>query len=365
MQFPISFRRRNSTTCAAICIFILLDILLFRTGFYYRYIKLNSAAGIFKFRSSLGGREPNSSENLVAALGDSRIAQGFSSKYFDQSVKNKSWHAINLGMPGSTLRVWYYLLNQIDAKRDKFKIVLIPLNSYWDFDETRFENPTNRILDLQFLSPYISSYEAFDVARTFTDGECQRESIIGTTLRMYALRRDVRDFLFNPKERLSNLKTNRDFHIVDYNFDGIHGRLVDMLEAANNAVVHDENVTTIVNRLKTRFEDPLPPQTGDRFRYNKFWLSRMVSAYRNSNTKLVFTKIPADPIRRRFPIPKDYSAVHSLPTSHNLVLAPETLFSDLENAEYFYDDLHLNYKGRKIFSERIASFISENVVTQD
>jgi len=361
MQSQEHYIRRKSTACAAIFLFIVLDVLLFRTGFYYRYIKLESAAGIYQYRSKSGSALPNSLERQVAVLGDSRVAQGFSAKLFEAASQSKSTKAINFGMPGSTPRVWYYLLNQIDPRRDKFKVVLVPLTSYWDFDESSFDNSTNRSLDLAFLSPFVSMEEATEIATTFTDAECQREAVVGSANRMFALRRDVRDFLINSKERLNNLKANREFSIVDYNYEGSPSRLKDLLKANNGAAVTDENVTAIVNRVKNKLENPLPPQTGERYRYNSYWLRKLVSAYRKSNTILVFFKIPSDPIKRRFPIPKEHSAVHDLPDSDNLVLVPEGLFSDIETAEYFYDDLHLNKYGRKIMSERLACFIDQDV----
>jgi len=332
-----------------------MDALIFRSGWYFPFIKPDSSAGVYKYRRQLGQSIAASSHNLVAVVGDSRIGEGFSARVFDEDATNTPYKAVNLAVPGSSLRVWYYLLKQVDPGRNAFKFIVIPMSSYSENDEE--ESYTNRILDLQFLMAFASISESIEIVQSFTNAECQVQALCDALVQLYAMRLDVKDFLSDPEKRLADIGIGKKYS--DYNYSGTDRKLADYLNTSNTSI--DPQSREIIRRLKKRFEEIIPVQTGERHKYNSYWLNKLIADYKNSDTTLVLIKIPTDPIGRLHQPVSTTTVNDHVFGNKNVIVAPEKLFADLENPEYFFDDLHLNSSGRKIFSNRLSQLILQTL----
>src|SRR5476651_1448228 len=85
----------------AVIFLLALDVLIFRTSFYGRFIRPDSAAGTLLMRCRLAEKMKASKDQLVAVLGDSRMREGFSAKIFDELASPKPLKALNLTVSGS------------------------------------------------------------------------------------------------------------------------------------------------------------------------------------------------------------------------------------------------------------------------
>jgi len=350
-------RPRQSAFFAAVIILFLIDTLIFRSGLYQGYIEPYSSVGMYWFRRNLAASKIRESNNLVALVGDSRIQEAFSSKIFDDLAQFRHYKAVNLAIPGTSLRVWYYLLKQVDPKRNAFRLIVIPMASYSDTDES--ENYNERMYDVCFLSPFLSIPDSLDCLGTFSCTAVRANLLMGTILKAYALRLDVRDFLAHPLRRLrtvSDFKKQGELNVYFYagvrrSLDGL--KLIGGKWTRGTSKVDD----AAIDRLNHRVFDLPPAQAGLQRRYNSYWLNRLVEAYAQSSTKLVLVKIPTDGIPRHVTVAKDNSTIDSLGRKNKFIVLPENLCSNLERPQYFGDDLHLNYLGREHFTKKLAPFL--------
>jgi len=103
----------------------------------------------------------------------------------------------------------------------------------------------------------------------------------------------------------------------------------------------------------------MEPQHGDKYRYRKEWLGRIVDRYRGTSTRVVFVRVP------RAPVPPPASGT-ALPSAISelapaVTIVDENAFTSIEKPEYFFDSLHLNAQGREEFSKQLAARLQETV----
>ncbi len=104
---------RWSWTFISLIAFLVAEGAIFRLGWYNKYLEPESSAGmvesyLFWLKHTLPTAVPE-----VMVLGDSRIAEGFSSRDADRVAGNKI-HFWNFGMGGTSPRIWYYVLRDAD-----------------------------------------------------------------------------------------------------------------------------------------------------------------------------------------------------------------------------------------------------------
>lgn len=59
------------------------------------------------------------------------------------------------------------------------------------------------------------------------------------------------------------------------------------------------------------------------------------------------------------PVPSAPDVRSLVPGERNVMFVDEDEFADLQRPEYFWDLLHLNRAGRRIFSERVGALIGQ------
>jgi hypothetical protein len=316
-----------------------------------------SSAGMYRFQKNHALLKKAQSKHLVAFLGDSRMLEGFSVKNFCNAAANTPYAPVLLDVPGTTLRVWYYLLKQVDPDHHAFEEIAVPLVSYSNVDE--WEDLNERILDVNFLAPHLSLAESMDLLNTYTDRDIKIRVMLGNVLRGYAYRSDLQGFLLHPKRRFQDLRhwKREDEHIV-YDYEGRPTSLVGLLDQGGALTKGSSDISDIaLERLNHRVFNRLPPQTGRQKRYNDYWLNRLVDDYSKAGTKLVIFRIPTDPVVRKIAIPNECSTTTRLSHQKNIFVLPQNLFRDLEAPQYFSDDMHMNGVGRTKFTDRLTSAV--------
>jgi hypothetical protein len=158
----------------ALAAFFAADGILFRTGWYTRYLEPDSSAGTLESQLYWLRHTPPSGKPEVLVIGDSRIAEGFSSRVAD-AVTDRHLQFWNFGMAGTTLRVWYYSLRAADPTRHRFAAIVMAIDNYSDADW--FGLSEDRVTDQNFVVMQLGLSDCIDFA----------SSMNKTTLRLHAL----------------------------------------------------------------------------------------------------------------------------------------------------------------------------------
>jgi hypothetical protein len=364
-HWPSILGVRVSIFLVAFIAFVAIDFAVFRSGYYHTFIEPSSSLGVYQFRANLGISKISSGENLVAFVGDSRIQDGFSPQTFDSISGPKGCKAINLGIPASAPRIWYYLLKRIDPDCSAFRAIVIGLPTYRDVDE--LEDFVDRPYDLHYLMPYLSLSDAVELTASYRDPSMQSSAAMQWLVKSFGLRTDVADFCSHPHSRLANVEHSQRYGADDwYRYQG-QSTCLDGVQLRNGSWVRGtSNVSDVaIQRLNAKLLTPLPTQTGRRQRYNTYWLNKLLDRYSSSNTKFIFVKVPTDPIARACAIPDNYTTLDSIKKRRNVVILPENHFADLDCPKYFGDEIHLNTTGRKIFSTRISRYVISSLRADD
>jgi len=326
---------------------------LFRSGWYSKYLEPNSTTGtveynMFWLRRALPPKVPD-----VLVVGDSRIAEGFSANTATAAAGGKV-HFTNLGMPGTSPRVWYYALRDLDRDHNRFSAIAIAFDRYSDFNGAQVV--ANQVADLNYLAGRLRLTDCWDFSRSFTRKDLQRKMLTGCLIRGLTLRDDVLAFLSDIPGRLARTKdwrNNGASYVAGYG--GKPEELTGLTFDAATKNIHfppglkswqTETVTS------TLMQD-VWPQTGEITAYRTKWLGRILDLYKNSPTRIVFFQLPNSPLPIPEP-PEPARFIESVKLRPRLTILPRDTFRDLERPEWFADGLHLNHAGRQVFSEKLA-----------
>ena len=344
-------------SAAAIVAFLLVEAAVFRSGWYIRFLDPSSSTGavelnLYWFRRSTPPKQPE-----VLVFGDSRIAEGFSSKLADDESRDaiQFW---NSGIPGTNPRVWYYMLRDMDPRRDRFRAIVLALDGYSDQDLNYSRE--DALTDLNFVIGRLRLTDCWDFAASMRSTQLRTAAFAGCMLKGLTLRRDVRAFLANPPDRLTRARDWRDHglrYITDYpgKPENLRGLSVDF----ERGIIHFPAGLTAGQTDTVRSTvTPYPaPDVGEYTRYRRLWLGRILDLYQNSRTRIVFLELPRAPLRlpdAKTP-PRFLASVAGL---RYVSVLPKDTFRDLECPDLFADGLHLNHDGREIFSRRLAREVS-------
>ncbi len=345
-------------TVLSLFAFLIAEGAIFRAGWYNKYLEPQSSAGmvesyLFWLKHTLPTAAPE-----VMVLGDSRIAEGFSSRDADHVAANKI-HFWNFGMGGTSPRIWYYVLRDADPTRRRFRAIAIALDHYSDQDE--FDSRPNRVIDLNFIIGRLRLTDCPDFATSMVSPEFKSKALAGCLFKGIPLRRDAQEFLLNVSDRIKRSKewhNNGLVYTTDYlgreeNLEGLSA------DFARRTIVYPPGIDEQRRSSIEAMVMPAPaPQTGETTRYRELWLGRILDLYKDSPTQIIFYELPRAPLPRpedRVPATWLQSALRR--PRPQVAALPQNTFRDLERPDLFFDGLHLNRVGRGIFSRRIAQTI--------
>ena len=318
---------------AAVAITFTVDSVAFRTDLYRKWIDPESFAGQVDLviRRCAGAA---SGKNAVV-VGDSRMGEGFSQRVANETTPHLHW--FSAAVSGTTPRSWYYLLREIDPNRDRFGVIVIPVDSYDDEDGT--DELADRTLDTRILIFCLRLSDLSDYPFTFRGARARFETWRALLFKGFIVRDDIRAFLADPSKRI---ETARLFAQYGKEWsDNYTGRptTVSLDEARASALPREY------------------PQTGRYGAYRSYWFRRIIARYRGTPVRIVFARAPAAPIPRPQP-PIRFSRVIPTLSSASVTVLDENLFSSLEQPRFFFDTSHLNTAGRERFSAALAQSVS-------
>jgi hypothetical protein len=170
----------------------------------------------------------------------------------------------------------------------------------------------------------------------------------------------VKDFLSNIHKRIvraRDWRNNGARYIADYPGRAIY--LTGLSADWTTRTIHfPPGLTGTQKKLieSTVMPETNDPQTGELTRYRTRWLGGIVDLYRNSSTRIIFFEIPRAPLRVP-DAPGPARFVNAIAARPHISVLPEDSFRDLEDPATFADGLHMNEKGRPIFSARVGRIL--------
>lgn len=348
-----------SITPLSLAILLVLDSAFFRTGFYDQVLEPDSYAGRFIQTVRQARAAPEDSQKPVLVLGDSRIGEGFSAKIADGIGGGRRF--INASIPGASLRTFYYTLREADPSRDRYSRIVIPVDDYddedgvWDRDDI--------LTDVRIVLPALRWTDVPQFVTSYRGPAARWEILRETVFKGLIYKDDIRVLLRDPVARLSSV---REFqaHATDwtYQYPGHAGDLAGLKwEAPPRRVSYPSEIPApILAGLREVYERQPAPQTGRHKQYRQRWFRELIDPYRRSSTRFFIIRIPSHPLPApHYALPDPDSAVRSLRSTPNVSVEDEHAFEYLERPEYFFDALHLNEKGRTLFSKALAEAVNK------
>jgi hypothetical protein len=265
-----------------------------------------------------------------------------------------------IAVAGATPRSSYYMLRDADPTARLYRAIVIAVETYDDADT--LEDNADRDEDLSYVIARLRLSDLWEFTHSYHDPKLQWKAARAIQFKGLVHKRDFEDFLLHPASRLRNAKrAHRDSFAWFYNFVGTRESIanfhVDWGGKTLNAPPGAD--PELVRKLTFRLLDPLPPATGEKGRYLKYWLGKTYERYRDSPTRLIFLRLPRGGfVRPDQPHQNPHSSVRELAAQPNVTLIDEHFFDSLEKPELFSDDLHLNGPGMDRFSIMLTREVS-------
>jgi hypothetical protein len=339
--------------CAAAA-FVVVEGVVFRTGLYSHVLEPDSTTGLLqsilddeKRRAVAGPRE-------VLAIGHSRM--GFRARAANELEGETGYRFATIAMPGSSPRVWYYMLRDVDPTARRYAAILIGVDEYDDEDTE--DDLSNREMDIRYVTPLLGWADVLPFAASYPEWRTRWLAARAALFKGYAYRADFQDFLAHHRSRMEKIAVmRREDGPRRYNeiwgSSDVTGLSVDW---KTGTIHYPEGSTESQKRILTEvLLRGTAEQTGLRGKYLRQWYGRIAERYRGSRTKVVFLRLPRGPVVRPFVVASKTAVARELAASNAQVrLIGEHAFDSLEQPRFFGDPMHLNHVGSQEFSRMAA-----------
>ncbi len=345
----------------AFCGAFLADCLVFRSGFYGLFLSPLSSTGTFERIFYAEANRPPSGKKEVLVMGNSRIAEGFSAKIANEYKNDGFWFS-NCAVPASSARDFYYFIRDIDPHRDRYAAIAIPIDDYNDIDST--DDPADRLSEMWLVINRLRLTDIVPYTLSFKSPEARFQAARGSTLKGLVFQRDAQDFIENTTNRLKSVSDYRQ-HGSDwlYAYGGASPSLAGMsVDWASHKVTFPPGMPQDQQNELARQIFLAPPQHGWMHDYQKHWLSALADLYRGSRTRIVIYQLPRSAAPRPTPLVHWKStAVDEICKFPWVKVVDHSVFETLEKPELFFDFIHLNTAGRKVFSPLLADTVKASL----
>ncbi len=335
---------------SAVAVYLCLDTALFRTRLYLQFLEPESYAGRMVARVRMMNRRTPDPRRDICVVGDSRMAEGFSAKLADQLTLDYRW--FNCAQHGSSPRVWYYLLREIDPHANRFRAIAMPVEEYEDQDPEG--DPANSPMDLHAVIPILRWTDTPEFAFSFPP-PLRSEALRDSLFRGVAFKQDVQEFLSGPSTRLKLVRQSNQYReSAEFDYTGsprdMTGVVVDW---AHKKVTVPSEFNEAYRQMFQNFlfHDPYP-HTGDIRKLRLLWFGRILERYRKSPTRMIFFRTASWPWPQK--ITATTSAVRDLASRYGAAVLDPAPFLAIETPANFADHLHVNAKGRYLTTRALV-----------
>ncbi|MFN0101949.1 MAG: hypothetical protein ACKV2U_07650 [Bryobacteraceae bacterium] len=346
-----------SVVAWGLLLFAVLEAGLFRTDLYRTFLAPESSAGSLEFVVEAERTRPMANSRQVLAVGDSRMAlRAWMANGLQSGITFG-----NAGIAGATPRVWNYVVRAVDPRRDRYEALLFLVDDY--DDEDMAEDLRNRRYDAQSLAARIGLSDVAGLVLSYESWPERLEVLRNVLLKGFAYKRDVQDFLKNPRQRLADIefKKNqwdevlRGYRGDDHTLEGLRIDWTTMTATYPDRLTERERKLIDDVLLRPAFK-----QTGRMGAYRREWWGRILARYRGTRTRILFCRVPRGPFARPDSlVTKQSSTIRDLASRPGVTLLDEHLLDYLERPEFFMDALHLNAEGCRRLTETLTRRVSE------
>ena len=283
----------------AMCALFAADLLLFHMPVYSYIIEPDSSTGWVETTIHNEHVQQAQHHNLVLTMGDSRFA--IAQRIINEEVTPPTGYIFRAGaIPGSSPRIWYYMLRDMDPDRQAYRAIVFGLDDYddedpgWDWaDDAR---------SIHYLAARLRLMDAIEFAGSYRSWPLRWEAFRDVLFRGLIYQDDLRALLRHPGNRLHDAIETRD-HSEDlyYVWSGLERDMKgfaadwDTLKVTSYPPWADEKLREDINNFLLH---PVYPQTGHPGEYRRRWLGKMIDRYRNTATKIIFIRLPRGPVVR-------------------------------------------------------------------
>ena len=341
--------------------FVCLDGVIFHTGLYVSILAPDSYAGRLAVITRAEKQRPPLGLKEVLVLGDSRMAEGFSTAVADELGSAAGFKFVTLAEPASTANTWYYMLREVDPTAQRYWAIVVPYG-------IGYEPTSAESLRISMAAPLLRYGDCFTFASAFQQWSGRFRAVTACILRGSAYQSDVADFLEHPIARIENVQREsamvraravykgRDYDMVGTSYDATTGQMTfppRLTEAQREAI-------------RKSLLQPSQSEMQYSLRLQRDWIPRILNRYSKSATTIVLTPVPRGPfaelpafsVGQRAPFPQ-------VTRQRTVFSLPEQTFDFLEKPDYYFDAFHLNAKGRQRFTERLVNDLVARLAAAD
>lgn len=333
-----------------IAAFVCIDGAIFHSGLYVSILAPGSYAGRIARITKAEKERASSGLKEVLVLGDSRIAEGFSTTLANELGSPAGLKFVSLAEPAASANTWYYMVREVDPTARRYSAIVIPYGIGY---EPNSADP----LRVSMTAPLLRYGDCFHFASGFQRSSGRFRAFMACLLRGSAYQDDVVDLLTHPLARIRSIQQadkrhseaeyrGRDYDLVGTSYDASTGEVTFALKL------------TEAQRLAFRKSLIQPSQSDTEYslKLQRDWIPRIMNRYSHSPTAIVLTPLPRGPFLQLGGLSRGYESV--LPNSvieRTTFSLPGRTFNFLEKPEYYFDAFHLNAKGRQKFTETLVS----------
>jgi hypothetical protein len=355
----LSIKRIFALVFVMIALPLILDQLVFR-GVYLSYLEPESTAGMTLLARSIQSANYVPGKKNILIIGDSRIGEGFSARIANEIGVPQGFNFVGLGLPGTTPRVWYYVLRDLVSQRNNYYAIFMLANTLRDDDS--FEDLANRSLDTAYVAPLLNWGDIFSYPLSFSDSKEALKATIAVAFPSASFKNDVIEFLKAPFQRIAKAvawRTNWPSSVSAYS--GLKKSLppAETPFSAERVLSH-LNGTSRTN-LDGYFNQYLtfkPQPETLLFAYRSKWYGQIAQQYAPTAVTVGVFLIPRGPYHTALNKPAEAEGSLKILERKGMIRLVDTAVSmSLEKPEFFFDHLHMNATGRAEFSRNLAKAI--------
>ncbi|MBV8726787.1 MAG: MBOAT family protein, partial [Candidatus Eremiobacteraeota bacterium] len=286
----------------------------------------------------------------VLVLGDSRIYAGLDVQVADAA--SQRLHFVNAAVPGTTPRCWPFLIRAIDPHADRYRAVVIPLDTYQDDDSAIGAiDGAQRRQDLHYIVYQVRIGDIPSLAKDFRAYGIL--AAIDLLLRGPILRDDFQNLLVAPATRFAMLaRLDKDLQADPaprLRWHTLSGLRADF---ARGKITYPAGTDSVERAELTNELLRVPHLSPSYAAYRREWLGKLLQHYHASRTAVIFVRIPAQPLHRAEPARFGDSLAEF--ANRGALVIPQNAYRMLERPALFDDHDHLNADGAIRFSRLLG-----------
>ncbi|HEY1654154.1 MAG TPA: hypothetical protein VGF86_03465 [Candidatus Tumulicola sp.] len=334
--------------------FVILDVLAFYVALYRPWLDPFSTTGAFESAIARLSELRSDPRSDVLVLGDSRIYSGLDPR-IASAASGGRLRFLDGSVPGTTPRCWFFYARVVDPKTDRFRAIVIPVDTYRDDDSAiGSRDGDRRAMDLHYIALRARPSDIPKLASSFGDWRARLNVGTDLILRGPELRDDVQAFAADPAARFRAIERAAAADAYDPlaahprigSLSGLHGDFATERMTFPRGIAQSERGEIRAEVLQVARPSP------DYAQYRRRWLGPIVDRYLAAGVPVIFVRLPTRPAHRSAGDGASGSLLEFARAGARLIA--QSPYLALERPELFADHDHLNEPGSRAFSMQLG-----------